>query len=320
MPRISPDHLTPFGSGLHRPEGVAATARGEVFTADWRGGVACVRADGHVDTWMAKDPPIELRPNGVALTRDGGFLIANLSDDGGIWRLDRDGRLTPFLTEVGGRSVPPANFVYIDEQDRTWISVSTRHVPRPLAWRSDVGDGFVVRVEDGRARIVVDGLGYTNEVRTDPTGRWLYVVETFGKRLTRFAIGDPMGPAETVAEFGAGVFPDGFAFDAEGGIWVTSLVSNRVLRIDASGAIEVVIDAGEPGFVAATEQAFQERRMVRDHLGVIPVARFQHITSIAFGGPDLRTAYLGSLHDERLYRFDPGIAGAKPPHWDYPAI
>jgi sugar lactone lactonase YvrE len=320
MSRISPDRLTPFGSGLHRPEGVAATARGEVFTADWRGGVACVRADGAVETWMAKDPPIELRPNGVALTRDGGFLIANLSDDGGIWRLDRDGGLTPFLTEVDGHPIPPVNFVYVDEQDRTWISVSTRHVPRPLAWRSDVRDGFVVLVEGGRARIVLDGLGYTNEVRTDPTGHWLYVAETFGKRLTRFAIGDVMGPAETVAEFGAGVFPDGFTFDAEGGVWVTSLVSNRVLRIDPAGAVEVVIDAGEPGFADEVERAFQDRRMVRDHLGVIPGARFQHITSIAFGGPDLRTAYLGGLHTDCLYRFDPGVAGATPPHWDYAAI
>lgn len=320
MPAISPDRLTPFGAGLHRPEGVAATARGEVFTADWRGGVACVRPDGRVETWLAVKPPIELRPNGVTLTRDGGFLIANLGDDGGIWRLDRDGRLTPFLTEVEGQPVPPANFAYIDEQDRTWISVSTRHVPRPGAWRDDVRDGFVILVEDGRARIVLDGLGYTNEVRVDPTGRWLYVAESFGKRLSRFAIGEVMGPAETVARFGAGFFPDGFAFDAEGGVWVTSLVSNRVVRVDPSGAVELVIDAGDPAFTEAAERAYRERRMVRDHLGPIPGARFQHITSIAFGGPDLRTAYLGSLHADCLYRFDPGVAGAKPPHWGYPAI
>jgi len=320
MARISADQLTPFGSGLHRPEGVAATARGEVFTADWRGGVSCVRADGRVETWLAKAPPVELRPNGVALSRDGGFLIANLSDDGGVWRLGREGGLTPVLTEVDGRPVPPANFVYVDEQDRTWISVSTRHLPRPAAWRADVGDGFVILIEGGEARIVLDGLGYTNEVRTDPTGRWLYVAETFGKRLTRFAIGEVMGPAETVASFGHGFFPDGFAFDAEGGVWVTSLVSNRIVRVDPSGAIEVIVDAGDPAFTDAAERAYQERRMVRDHLGPIPGARFQHITSIAFGGPDLRTAYVGSLHADCLYRFDPGVAGAKPPHWDYPAI
>ena len=320
MPPIPYEGLAPFGSGLRRPEGVLATSRGDVFTADWRGGVACVRADGRVETWLAQDPPVELRPNGVAITRDGGFLIANLSDDGGVWRLDRNGRLTPFLIEVDGRPLPPANFVHIDEQERTWISVSTRRLPREGAWRENVRDGFVVRVEGERARVVLDGLAYANEVRVDPSGRWLYVVETFGRRLTRFAIGASMGPGEPVARFGGGFFPDGFAFDAEGGVWVTSLVSNRIARVDASGAVEMVVDAGEPAFVEAVERAFREGRMAREHLGPIPGARFQHITSIAFGGPDLRTAYIGSLHADRLYRFEPGVAGARPPHWDYPPI
>ena len=79
---------------------------------------------------------MDLRPNGIALTSDGAFLIANLGDDGGIWRLERSGRLAPVLLEVDGAPLPPANFVTIDEQDRIWISVSTRHAPRQQAWRA----------------------------------------------------------------------------------------------------------------------------------------------------------------------------------------
>ena len=41
---------------------------------------------------------------------------------------------------------------------------------------------------DGKAFIAADGLGYTNEVAIHPDGRWLYVNETFARRLTRFAL------------------------------------------------------------------------------------------------------------------------------------
>ena len=40
-----------------------------------------------------------------------------------------------------------------------------------------------------------------------------------------------LGAAETVFSMGDGFFPDGFAFDEEGGLWVTSLVSNRLVRL-----------------------------------------------------------------------------------------
>ena len=39
------------------------------------------------------------------------------------------------------------------------------------------------------ARIVADGLGYTNEAVLDARGEWLYVNETFARRTTRFRIG-----------------------------------------------------------------------------------------------------------------------------------
>ena len=48
----------------------------------------------------------------------------------------RDGRLEPFVTEVDGVALPPANFVTEGAAGRTWISVSTRHLPRHLGPRT----------------------------------------------------------------------------------------------------------------------------------------------------------------------------------------
>lgn len=262
---------------------------------------------------------MDLRPNGIALASDGSFLIANLGDDGGVWRLDRAGLLTPVLTEVDGIPLPAANFVTIDEQDRIWISVSTRLFPRQQAWRADVGDGFVVVIDASGPRIVADGQHYTNEVRPDPEGKWLYVVETFGRRVRRFPIraGAALGTAETVFSItGNGFFPDGFAFDQDGGLWVTSLVSNRLVRFHHD-RMETILEDVNPDFVERVEQAFASRSMAAEHLGRIPGTLLQQVTSLAFGGPDRRTVYLGSLHASCLYRFRTSVSGALLPHWTY---
>jgi sugar lactone lactonase YvrE len=308
---ISLNELERVGAGLHRPECVVAEASGEIFVPDWRGGVTRIGPNGLQETWLARAPALELRPNGVAVLADGAFLLANLSDAGGVWRLQRDGTLEPFLVEIAGAPLPPANFVTVDNQSRVWISVSTRLVPRQQAWRPDFADGFVVLVDDSGARIVADSLHYTNEVRVDPSGAFLYVVETFGRRLTRFRIRSDgsLGDRATALALGHGCFPDGFAFDEAEGIWVTSLISNRLLRLQ-DGVVETVLEDVNPEFVDDVERAFARGEMRKEHLGPIPGTMLQQLTSVAFGGDDKRTVYLGSLHASCVYRFRAEVAGA----------
>lgn len=311
--------IRPVGKGLNRPECVVGAPNGDVYIPDWRGGVAVIRVHGGQEVWLADRPPIDLKPNGITPTADGGFLIANLGDDGGFWELGADGGLTPVLTELEGRPVPPANFVFIDDDERIWGTVSTRHLPRQQAWRPDVRDGLLIRIDRGVATLVADDLHYTNEVRVDPAGRHVYVVETFGKRLIRFPLraGGALGERETVAQFGDGFFPDGFAFDAEGGIWVTSLICNQIARITPDGRLSIVISETNAVFTTEAQAAFDERRMARDHLGPIPDTRYQHVTSIAFGGPDGRDAWLGCLHTDGVFAFRSPVPGAPCPHWRY---
>jgi sugar lactone lactonase YvrE len=315
---VLPSSFEPFGLGLHRPECVLGTPAGDIVVPDWRGGVSVVRADGRQESRLARDLNFELRPNGVALADDGAFLLANLGEAGGVWRLDRQGTLTPWLLEVDGVTLPPVNFVTIGTDGRTWITVSTRCRPRQLAWRADVADGFIVLADERGARIVADGLHYTNECRPDPDGRWLYAVETFGRRLTRFPIDarGTLGPPEVVLTLGHGCWPDGFAFDAERGVWVTSLISNRLLRFDGD-TLHTILEEANTAHIDAVEEAFAQGQMRAEHLGPIPGTRLQHVTSIAFGGSDLRTAYVGCLHTESVFRFRSQIAGAQPTHWTF---
>ena len=300
-PRISPASLTLIGTNLHRPECVLVDRDNHVHVPDWRGGVTRIAADGSQQTWLARNPPVDLRPNGIEILPDGSFLLANLGDAGGAWQLQRDGTVRPFLIEIEGKPLPPANFV-VRHGDRTWISVSTWRVPRQQAWRQDVADGFIVLVDRRGARIVRDGLHYTNEVRPDPSGTWLYVVETFGRRLSRCRIaanGDLSSP-EVVVALGHGCFPDGFAFDRIGRIWIASLVSNRLLRFDGHELTTMLEDVnGE--YVNAVERAWVNGEMRTEHLGPIPETRLQQLTSVAFGANG-RDLYLGSLHADCVYR------------------
>jgi sugar lactone lactonase YvrE len=303
--------LDAYGHDLHRPECVLASRAGDLLVPDWRGGVTRVRADGSQQTWFAHAASVDLRPNAVALLPDRSFLLANLGDDGGVWRLGLDESLTPVLTDLDGCSIPPVNFVTVEATGRLWMSVSTRQRPRQLAWRPWIRDGFVIVMDARGARIVADGLHYANEVRPDPSGRWLYAVETFGRRLVRFPIGPTaeLGRPEVVVEFGHGFFPDGFAFDHDGGLWVTSLVSNRLVRIGRDSRQQTIVEDVNPTFVDTVEDAFASGTMAHEHLGPIPGTRLQHLTSVAFGGPELRTVYLGSLHARCVHGFDMAAAG-----------
>lgn len=318
---VSPDaislaEVSRLGSGLVRPECVACRADGTVFTSHFGGGVSRIDTHGRVDHVLGAGAPT-VATNGFALTPDGAFLCASLLPPGGVWRVGRGGDQVAILTEVDGMDLVSVNFVHLDPDGRLWVAVSTRRAPRDLGYRPDVDDGFIVLADEHGARIVADGLGYTNETKVSPDGRWLYVNETFGRRTSRFALGADrvLGTRETVTEYGHGVFPDGLEFDAQGGVWITSIVSNRVIRVAPDGTQQVVLEDFDADALERVERAYLAGELGRSHLDSIASSRLRSVSSIAFGGPDLRTVHLGNLLDDCLYTFRSPIAGAPPPHW-----
>ena len=314
--------LASRGHGLKRPECVLATAHGDLYTADWRGGVAHLHADGTQSLYGGELPGGRaLRPNGIALERDGAFLLADLGEaEGGVFRLRRDGTVEPVVVAIDGRPLPPTNFVLLDAHGRLWITVSTTRVPRSLGYRRDCDDGFIVVADARGARIVADGLGYTNEVAIDPSGRWLYVNETFVRRTSRFALqaDGTLGTRETVIDYGPGTFPDGLAFDESGSLWIVSIVSNRVIRLAPDGAATTWIEDADPVHVDWVERAYDAGELGRPHLDQAASARLRNVSSIAFGGPDRRTAYLGCLLGNEILSFRAPVPGVAPAHWHWP--
>ena len=162
-----------------------------------------------------------------------------------------DGELVPELLEVDGMSLPPTNFANAEHTTGALAPVGLGQHPQGAARAGDaLGRRRRLHRAQGRARRAHRRRrASVSPTRTSSTPRAGGSTSTrpWRDRLSRFALkGDGLGPRETVAEFEDGIFPDGFEFDAEGGIWIASVVSNRLLRIAPDGSQTVVLDDGDP--------------------------------------------------------------------------
>jgi sugar lactone lactonase YvrE len=311
--------LDAIGHDLNRPECVLTTSSGDLYASDRECGVVRVWPEQPVRHPLHGVPDGFLA-NGIAVCRDGSFLMANIGGEtGGVWRLRPGGVAEPVVTHADGVPMTATNFVFVDQLERVWATICTRLYPRERAFRRGYGDGFIARIDDGVAHIVADNIGFSNEAQVDPSGKWLYANETIARRLSRFPIRSDgsLGARETVAEFGDGSFPDGMAFDAEGGVWVTAVVSNRLIRIGPDGSETLVLDDSDPDVRRRVEEHFAAGAIDRADLDAGRTRPLRNLSSLAFGGPDLHRVFLGSLFNDRVLHFRSEIAGAEPAHWSW---
>src|SRR5215207_4871525 len=197
-----------IGEGLQRPECILAEPDGTIWSADARGGVVRLAPDS-TQQIIAQQPSEHFHeastessrylqgtlPNGLAFARNGDFLISNFGTDC-LELMSPDGASRVLADSIEGEPIGKVNFVLRDSRDRIWITVSTRLQNWMQALRTDLADGYVARLEDGRFRIVADGFHFTNEIRFDAREEYLYVVETTGGCITRLRIDEPGEPKD----------------------------------------------------------------------------------------------------------------------------
>jgi xylono-1,5-lactonase len=208
-------------------------------------------ASGTLERWAA---PAEV---GWVLPRADGAMLAGVR--GGICTFEPDGgafaRVVPVEADVPGNRLNDAT---VDAAGRLWLGTMDNGERASL--------GRFYRLDGGR--VVDAGLppcAITNGPAASPDGRVLYPVDTLARRIDRVAIaadgtlGAPQ-PFLTI-EDGAG-WPDGPTVDAEGCVWIALFGGWGVRRYSPAGELLQTV--------------------------ALPVA---NVTKIAFGGPDLRTAY-----------------------------
>jgi sugar lactone lactonase YvrE len=311
--KVSLSDLRFVGQGLNRPECVLATASGDLYASHREGGVQHIFPDGKQEV-IGSLPG--LVPNGIALMKDRSFLVSNLHGDGGVWKIGKSGDVTPFLMEVDGVPLSSVNFVRLDANDRLWICVNPV-LGSDGRYRTEAKEGFIAVVDRAGARIATDSIGWANECVVSQSGSTLFVNETFSRKLTAFDIsaGGSLSNRRVVTAFGDGTFPDGLSLDSEGGLWVISVVSNRIIRVDRDGKQSLVLHDEIPEQLQAIEEDFGRNQLTRGSLASSAGSVLKNISSLAFGGADRRTAYLGSIGGTQIATFQVPVAGVPPIHW-----
>lgn len=326
--RVDPATLGFLGEGLERPECILAERDGTLWVADGRGGVTRIDPDGAQalilqgeantatgfhDRLVAAEGSL---PNGLCFDQDGTILIANWGTER-LERMTRDGRTEVLLDQIDGQRIGKANFVARDAAGRLWLTVTTRMQPWTDHVRSLSRDGYIAVIDGRGARIVADGLCGTNELRFDPTGEWLYVAETTARHITRFRVdGDRLSGREVYGPSNVGGFCDGIAFDAYGNLWTTLVMADRLVAITPKGDLQTILDlGGDPAALAALDAAWAEARLTPEIMQATGGTLCRWMASLTFGGPDLKTVYLGSLQGKSIPFFRSPVAGLALPGW-----
>jgi hypothetical protein len=98
---------------------------------------------------------------------------------------------------------------------------------------------------------------------------------------------------------------------------VVSIVSNRLIRVAPTGETTLWLEDVRADHLGWTEDAFVGGTLGREHLDKAGGRVLTNISSIAFSGPDRRTALLGCLLGDRLTTLTLPAPGVKPHHWSY---
>ena len=318
------------GEDLQRPECILAEPDGSLWSADARGGVVHIHPDGrqeivtqrHDQAFAAASSDADrftagTLPNGLAFARDGNIIISNFGTDC-LEVMDRRSGATRVLYDsIDGQPIGKVNFVLRDSRDRLWLTVSTTIKNWMQAISPNVCDGFVALVDDAGIRIVADGFHFTNEVRLDAREEWLYVVETCARRISRLRV-QPDGALTDREVFGpsdTGAFIDGIAFDAHGNLWGTHIMRDRVFAITPEGDLHILLDDDNPEPSKALMAAYERDEATPELMLACGGTVAPWFASVTFGGPDLRTAYIGSLRGTRIPYFRAPVPGLPMVHW-----
>ncbi|WP_322057060.1 SMP-30/gluconolactonase/LRE family protein [Paraburkholderia sp. J63] len=329
--QLDPAAVRTIGHDLRRPECILAERDGTLWSADARGGVMRIDAagrqsliaphvDGHFD--LRGDAHRSLvsgtLPNGLAFAANGDFLIANFGTDR-LERMTRNGDLHVVCDTLDGLPMGKVNFVLRDPWDRLWLTISTRVNPWTDAQRTGLADGYIALLDERGLRIVADGFHFTNEIRFDARHEWLYVAETTAKRVTRLRV-QPDGNLTDREIYGpdnlgAGLI-DGIAFDSYGNLWATMILADRLIAITPDGELLELFADGDASALARFEREFASGEIVSSETLLATGGQLcRWMASVTFGGPELRTVYLGGLRSTTIPSFPVPVSGLPMVHW-----
>lgn len=320
------------GSGLQRPECILAEPNGMLWAADARGGVMRIDPTSGDQELIIQGAASSFEnaaddasrfttgtlPNGMAFASNGDLLISNFGTDR-LERMTRTGDNTVLYDSIDGNPIGKVNFVIRDSKDRIYLTISTMIPNWMEAISPNVADGRIVLVDETGIRVVADGLAFTNEIRLDANEQWMYIAETCGPKVSRMRVQSD-GSLTDYEVFGPdnhGALIDGIAFDDHGNLWGTHVFNDQIFAITPEGDLRIILD-DDLGHQAGQDfiDAFWKDQVTPDHMLAAGGTIAPWMASVTFGGPDLRTVYIGSLRGTSIPYFPSPVAGLPMAHWE----
>jgi gluconolactonase len=295
-----------IATGLEFPEGPVVMPDGSVVLVEIRGRrLTRVWPDGRKEV-VAQIPG---GPNGAALGPDGKIYICNNGGfgwfaargtmipgapepheyiGGSIQRVDlTNGKVETLFTKCGAHPLKGPNDLVFDKHGGLWFTDLGKRRARDM----DVGGFYYMK--PGAKEVVEGGFGMmpANGIGLSPDENTVYIAETPTARLWAF---DLSAPGE--------VKPGEVIFRGERGKPIAGLGGYQMfdsLAVEACGNICVALISGCIS-VIAPDGGIVEQVPTGDNF----------TTNIAFGGPDLKTAYITTSGKDELIAMDwprPGL-------------
>lgn len=271
--------VTALAIGLDHPEGVAWHPDGHLLAGGEAGQLYRISvADqdvGEVESFATTEGFCL----GIALDGDGHAFVCDMGRQE-VVVADAGGEVRTYAAGTSAQPMRTPNFPVFTSSGHLFVSDSG-------AWGSD--DGLIWVVEPGGRACAIasaEPSGFPNGLAIDPTGEFLYVVESSRANVSRLPIlGATLGPRELVVELPDSV-PDGIAFASDGTLLIGCYRPDRIYVYD--GALHVVAD---------------------DATGM----QLSAPTNLCFFGPRLERLVVANLAGWHLAEVETGLRGAELP-------
>jgi sugar lactone lactonase YvrE len=165
-----------------------------------------------------------------------GRLLAVSAADQAVLAVGGDGTHETFCALDRLAASPPNNEIVVHPDGHVYVDgggfdLSAGEAPAP-------GYVALIAADGSSARLVADGIEFGNGMAITEDGSTLIVAESYGRRLSAFAIGTDgeLSDRRVWAELGAGA-PDGICLDASGAVWYADVPHRRCVRVREGGEV-----------------------------------------------------------------------------------